>query len=229
MAPSSLTAAFGSHRHPATAPRWGQSALRWPDLRHRRRALAASRGRDAFRRNRFPLHRSISHARIAGMDFKLSPEQERFRAICGGARGQWSATGAGSARGSRRVRQRVLIDWQRKLHAAGYVGCTGRPPTGRGPPCWSRRSSTRDGRRAPPSCPTHRPRHGRLGAHRHATEKQKQAHLPKILSATISSAGILRAQRGQRPRGRPDARERKNGYYLINGQKVWTYANWCIS
>ena len=59
------------------------------------------------------------------MDFKLSPEQERFRADLR----QWlEANGPGdwgrirSKLSTREAQAEFLIAWQRKLHAAGYVG-----------------------------------------------------------------------------------------------------------
>jgi alkylation response protein AidB-like acyl-CoA dehydrogenase len=59
------------------------------------------------------------------MDFKLSPEQERFRADLR----QWlEVNGPGdwgrirSKLSTREAQAEFLIAWQRKLHAAGYVG-----------------------------------------------------------------------------------------------------------
>ena len=59
------------------------------------------------------------------MDFKLSPEQEDFRA---GLRQWLEANGPGdwgrirSKLGTREAQAEFLIAWQRKLHGAGYVG-----------------------------------------------------------------------------------------------------------
>jgi len=67
----------------------------------------------------------------------------------------------------------------------------------------------------------------------HATEKQKRAHLPRILSADhIFCQGFSEPNAGSDLAAVQTRAERKNGYYVINGQKVWTsyahYANWCI-
>ena len=67
----------------------------------------------------------------------------------------------------------------------------------------------------------------------HASERQKQAHLPKILSADhIFCQGFSEPNAGSDLASVETRASRKNGYYVINGQKVWTsyahYANWCI-
>ena len=59
------------------------------------------------------------------MDFKLSPEQERFRAELRGwleanSPGDWGKIRAGLK--TREAQAEFLIGWQRKLHGAGYVG-----------------------------------------------------------------------------------------------------------
>ena len=59
------------------------------------------------------------------MDFKLSPEQERFRAelrrwLESNCPGDWGRIRSGLK--TREAQAEFLIDWQRKLHAAGYVG-----------------------------------------------------------------------------------------------------------
>src|SRR2546422_5709045 len=59
------------------------------------------------------------------MDFRLSPEQEQFRAelrewLAANSPGDWRKIRAELK--NRDAQAAFLIDWQRKLHAAGYVG-----------------------------------------------------------------------------------------------------------
>ena len=59
------------------------------------------------------------------MDFRLSPEQERFRTelrewLAANSPGDWGKIRAELK--NREAQAAFLIDWQRKLHAAGYVG-----------------------------------------------------------------------------------------------------------
>jgi len=173
------------------------------------------------------------------MDFKLSPEQERFRADLR----QWlEANGPGdwgrirSKLSTREAQAEFLIAWQRKLHAAGYVGLHW--PTaygGRGATVLEQAIFYEEMARArAPELPN------AIGLDMagpaliaHATEKQKQAHLPKILSAEhIFCQGFSEPNAGSDLAAVQTRAERKNGYFVINGQKVWTsyahYANWCI-
>jgi alkylation response protein AidB-like acyl-CoA dehydrogenase len=59
------------------------------------------------------------------MDFRLSPEQDRFRAelrswLEANCPGDWGRIRSRLA--TREAQAEFLIEWQRKLHAAGYVG-----------------------------------------------------------------------------------------------------------
>ena len=173
------------------------------------------------------------------MDFKLSPEQERFRAdlrrwLEANGPGDWGRIR--SRLKTREEQAEFLIDWQRKLHAAGYVGLHW-PTTygGRGATVLEQAIFYEEMARArAPELPN------AIGLDMagsaliaHATEKQKQAHLPKILSADhIFCQGFSEPNAGSDLAAVQTRAERKNGYYLINGQKVWTsyahYANWCI-
>jgi len=67
----------------------------------------------------------------------------------------------------------------------------------------------------------------------HASEAQKRTHLPRILSAEhLFCQGFSEPNAGSDLAGVQTRAERRNGRYVINGQKVWTsyahYANWCI-
>jgi len=163
------------------------------------------------------------------MDFKLSPEQERFRADLQ----QWlEANGPGdwgrirSKLSTREAQAEFLVAWQRKLHAAGYVGLHW--PTaygGRGATVLEQAIFYEEMARArAPELPN------AIGLDMagpaliaHATEKQKQAHLPKILSAEhIFCQGFSEPNAGSDLAAVQTRAERKNGYFVINGQKVWT-------
>ena len=173
------------------------------------------------------------------MDFKLSPDQERFRTELRGwlevnSPGDWGKIRAGLK--TREAQAEFLIGWQRKLHGAGYVGLHW--PTaygGRGATVLEQAIFYEEMARAhAPELPN------AIGLDMagpaiiaHASEKQKQAHLPKILSAEhIFCQGFSEPNAGSDLASVETRAERKNGYYVINGQKVWTsyahYANWCI-
>jgi alkylation response protein AidB-like acyl-CoA dehydrogenase len=173
------------------------------------------------------------------MDFQLSPDQERFRAelrrwLESNCPGDWGRIRSGLR--TREAQAEFLIDWQRKLHAAGYVGLHW--PTeygGRGATVLEQVIFYEEMARArAPELPN------AIGLDMagpaliaHATEKQKQAHLPRILAADhIFCQGFSEPNAGSDLAAVQTRADRKNGYYVINGQKVWTsyahYANWCI-
>jgi alkylation response protein AidB-like acyl-CoA dehydrogenase len=173
------------------------------------------------------------------MDFRLSAEQEGFRArlrawLEANAPGDWGRIRAGLK--TREAQAAFLIDWQRKLHAAGYVGLQW--PTaygGRGATVMEQVIFYEEMARArAPELPN------AIGLDMagpaliaHASEAQKRTHLPRILSAEhLFCQGFSEPNAGSDLAGVQTRAERRNGRYLINGQKVWTsyahYANWCI-
>jgi alkylation response protein AidB-like acyl-CoA dehydrogenase len=173
------------------------------------------------------------------MDFKLSPEQERFRDelrrwLEVHSPGDWGRIRA--TLHSREARAAFLIDWQRKLHAAGYVGLHWpREYGGRGATVMEQAIFYEEMARArAPELPNS------IGLDMagpaiiaHATEEQKRFHLPRILSAEhLFCQGFSEPNAGSDLASVQTRAERKNGRYVINGQKVWTsyahYANWCI-
>ncbi len=173
------------------------------------------------------------------MDFRLSPEQEQFRAelrewLAANSPGDWRKIRAELK--NRDAQAAFLIDWQRKLHAAGYVGLQWPAAYGgRGATIMEQALFYEEMARArAPELPN------AIGLDMagpalmtHATETQKRLHLPRILSAEhIFCQGFSEPNAGSDLGSVQTRAERTNGRYVINGQKVWTsyahYANWCI-
>ncbi len=173
------------------------------------------------------------------MDFKLSAEEGRFR---DGLR-QWLEANSpgdwGKIRRSlpgREGQAAFLIAWQRRLHAAGYVGLHWPPAYGgRGATVMEQAIFYEEMARArAPELPN------AIGLDMagpaiiaHGTEAQKQKHLPRILSADhIFCQGFSEPGAGSDLAAVQTRAERRDGVYVLNGQKVWTsyahYANWCI-
>ncbi len=173
------------------------------------------------------------------MDFRLSAEQEEFRSrlrawLEANSPGDWGRIRARLE--TREAQAAFLIDWQRKLHRAGYVGLQW--PTaygGRGATVMEQAIFYEEMARArAPELPN------AIGLDMagpaliaHASEAQKRTHLPRILSAEhLFCQGFSEPNAGSDLAGVQTRAERRNGRYVINGQKVWTsyahYANWCI-
>jgi len=171
----------------------------------------------------------LSHARIPGHGLQAL---SRAGTVPGGAprlaRGQspgdWGKIRAGLK--TREAQAEFLIGWQRKLHGAGYVGL-------HWPTAYGGRSATvleqaifyeEMARARAPELPN------AIGLDMagpaiiaHASDRQKQAHLSKILSADhIFCQGFSEPNAGSDLASVETRAERKNGDYVINGQKVWT-------
>jgi alkylation response protein AidB-like acyl-CoA dehydrogenase len=129
-----------------------------------------------------------------------------------------------------------LVEWQRRLHAAGYVGLDWpREYGGRGASVMEQAIFYEEMARArAPELPNP------IGLDmagpaliKHGSEAQKRTHLPRILSAEhIFCQGFSEPNAGSdlaalQTRAVPEA-----GGFVVTGQKVWTsfahYANWCI-
>jgi alkylation response protein AidB-like acyl-CoA dehydrogenase len=173
------------------------------------------------------------------MDFAFTAEEHTFRDrlrrwLEANCPGDW-----GRLRRTLRTREEqaaFLIGWQRTLHAAGYVGLHWpREYGGRGATIIEQAIFYEEMARArAPELPN------AIGLDMagpaiiaHGTEAQKRLHLPRILSADhIFCQGFSEPDAGSDLAAVQTRAERKNGPYVINGQKVWTsyahYANWCI-
>jgi alkylation response protein AidB-like acyl-CoA dehydrogenase len=135
----------------------------------------------------------------------------------------------------REARAKALIDWQRRLHAAGYVGLH-----------WPVVYGGRGGSvmeqvifyeemaraRAPELANAIGLDMAGPALMVHGTEEQKRLHLPRILSADhIFCQGFSEPGAGSDLAALGTRAERRGSAYVITGQKVWTsfahYASWC--
>jgi alkylation response protein AidB-like acyl-CoA dehydrogenase len=171
------------------------------------------------------------------VDFTLSPAEEAFRdglrawleAHC--PRDWERARQALSAE----ARAEALIDWQRRLHAAGYVGLHWPVAYGgRGGTVMEQAIFYQEMARARAPELANQVGLDMAGPAimAHGTDAQKQRHLPRILSAEhIFCQGFSEPDAGSDLASLTTRAERRTGGYVITGQKVWTsfahYANWC--
>ncbi|HET7876788.1 MAG TPA: acyl-CoA dehydrogenase family protein [Methylomirabilota bacterium] len=173
------------------------------------------------------------------MDFNLSPREETFRQelrawlLANSPRDWWKIR---RTLPTREAQARFLIDWQRKLHTAGYVGLHWpQEYGGRGATVIEQVIFYEEMAQArAPELPN------AIGLDMagpaiiaHGTPAQKALHLPRILSADhVFCQGFSEPNAGSDLAAVETRAERRNGHYVINGQKVWTsyahYANWCI-
>ncbi len=171
------------------------------------------------------------------MDFKLSAAEVAFRDALRAwlerhCPPDWERTRQAL---DREARARALIDWQRRLHAAGYVGLH-----------WPVAYGGRGGSvmeqvifyeemaraRAPELANAIGLDMAGPALMVHGTEEQKRLHLPRILSAEhIFCQGFSEPGAGSDLAALGTRAERRGSAYVITGQKVWTsfahYANWC--
>jgi alkylation response protein AidB-like acyl-CoA dehydrogenase len=171
------------------------------------------------------------------MDFKLSAAEEAFRdalrawleAHCPR---DWEKTRQAL---SQQARADTLIEWQRRLHAAGYVGL-------HWPVAYGGRGGTvmeqaifyeeMARARAPELANAIGLDMAGPAIMAHGTEAQKRLHLPRILAAEhVFCQGFSEPGAGSDLASLQTRAERRAGIYVITGQKVWTsfahYANWC--
>ena len=171
------------------------------------------------------------------MDFKLSAAEVAFRDALRAwlerhCPPDWERTRQALGR---EARAQALIDWQRRLHAAGYVGLH-----------WPVAYGGRGGSvmeqvifyeemaraRAPELANAIGLDMAGPALMAHGTEEQKRLHLPRILSAEhVFCQGFSEPGAGSDLAALGTRAERRGSDYVITGQKVWTsfahYANWC--
>ena len=171
------------------------------------------------------------------MDFTLSAAEEAFRRELRA----WLDTH--SPRDWEKVRQSLgsearagyLIDWQRRLHAAGYVGLHWPAAYGgRGASVMKQVIFYEEMARARAPELANQIGLDMTGPAimTHGTEAQKRLHLPRILAAEhIFCQGFSEPGAGSDLASLETRAERRAGAFVITGQKVWTsyahYANWC--
>jgi len=174
---------------------------------------------------------------VTSLDFELSAREEAFR---DGLRAwlevhcprDWAKTRLGLGRDEQ---ARVLIDWQRLLHAAGYVGLHW--PTaygGRGATVMEQAIFYEElaRARAPELANAIGLDMAGPAIMVHGTEAQKRLHLPRILSAEhLFCQGFSEPNAGSDLAALETRAERRGDGYVISGRKVWTsyahFANWC--
>lgn len=171
------------------------------------------------------------------MDFKLSHAEEAFRD------GFRAWLDAHCPRDWEKIRQALgsearvafLIDWQRRLHAAGYVGLHW--PTaygGRGATVMEQVIFYEEMARARAPELANQIGLDMAGPAimAHGTEAQKRLHLPRILAAEhIFCQGFSEPGAGSDLASIETRAEPRAGAFVLAGQKVWTsyahYASWC--
>jgi alkylation response protein AidB-like acyl-CoA dehydrogenase len=172
------------------------------------------------------------------MDFKLSAAEEKFRDelrawLAEHCPQAWARTRR--TFDNRDALAAFLIDWQRRLHAAGYVGLSWPVEYGgRGATIMEQAIFYEELARAnAPELPN------AIGLDMagpaimvHGTEAQKRRHLPRILSAEhVFCQGFSEPNAGSDLAAVETRGERIAGGFRLTGQKIWTsfahFANWC--
>ena len=171
------------------------------------------------------------------MDFKLSSAEQAFR---DGLRAWLEAHGPRDWEKTRQsltpeAQAAVLVDWQRRLYAAGYVGLHWPVAYGgRGATVMEQAIFYEEMARAGAPALANAIGLDMAGPAimTHGTEAQKRLHLPRILSADhIFCQAFSEPGAGSDLAGIQTHAERTGRGWVISGQKVWTsfahYANWC--
>jgi len=172
------------------------------------------------------------------MDFKLTSAEQAFR---DGLRAwleahcprDWEKTR--QALLTPEAQAAVLVDWQRRLYAAGYVGLHWPIAYGgRGATVMEQAIFYEEMARARAPALANAIGLDMAGPAimAHGTEMQKRLHLPRILSADhIFCQAFSEPGAGSDLAGIQTRAERTTRGWAITGQKVWTsfahYANWC--
>ena len=171
------------------------------------------------------------------MDLRDSPEEAAFRAeIRAWIEANLPAELRGSRGGAARFEGPESRDWSRKLYEAGYAGLTWPKEYGGSGAPWNLQAIALE-ELARAEAPQHI---GVIGLGMagptiiaHGTEAQKQRYLSKILSAEeIWCQGFSEPDAGSDLAGVRTSAERRDGQFVVNGQKVWSsfahIADWCI-
>jgi alkylation response protein AidB-like acyl-CoA dehydrogenase len=171
------------------------------------------------------------------VDLRDSPEEAAFRAeIRAWIEANLPAELRGSRGGAARFEGPESRDWSRKLYEAGYAGLTWPKEYGGSGAPWNLQAIALE-ELARAEAPQHI---GVIGLGMagptiiaHGTEAQKQRYLSRILSAEeIWCQGFSEPDAGSDLAGVRTSAERRDGQFVVNGQKVWSsfahIADWCI-
>jgi alkylation response protein AidB-like acyl-CoA dehydrogenase len=174
------------------------------------------------------------------MDFSFSPEEERFRLelrewLKNNLPAGWGTPAAGKApKGQTRLE--FLRDWQRRLHAGGYLGLSWpKEYGGRGASMIELAIFNEEMAKAEAPGPLNVLGLSMAGPTIivHGTEEQKKRYLPKILNCEeIWCQGFSEPGSGSDVASIRTRAELNGDEFIINGQKVWTslahIADWCM-
>jgi alkylation response protein AidB-like acyl-CoA dehydrogenase len=171
------------------------------------------------------------------MDFRLSAEEEVFRDELRAWLGVHCPRNWAKIRLTlgRDEQARALIDWQRLLHAAGYVGLHwpvdygGRGATVMEQAIFYEEMARA---RAPELANAIGLDMAGPAIMVHGTDEQKRLHLPRILSAEhVFCQGFSEPNAGSDLAALETRAERRGDAHVITGRKVWTsfahFSNWC--
>jgi len=172
------------------------------------------------------------------VDFQLSSSEQAFRDELRawlGANGPRDWEKARLAPGGAEAQAAFLVAWQRRLHAAGYVGLHWPVAYGgRGATVMEQAIFYEELARAGAPALANAIGLDMAGPAimAHGTEAQKRLHLPRILSADhIFCQGFSEPGAGSDLASLETRAERTGRGWVIRGHKVWTsfahYANWC--
>lgn len=172
------------------------------------------------------------------MDFSFSPEEEQFRQTLR----TWLDTnlpaGWGSTFRMPKGRERIefLRNWQRQLHAGGYLGLSWpKEYGGRGASMIELAIFNEEMARREAPGPLNVLGLSMAGPTIivHGTEEQKKRYLPKILDCEeIWCQGFSEPSSGSDVASIRTRAELRGDEFIVNGQKVWTslaqIADWCM-
>jgi len=173
------------------------------------------------------------------MDFSFSPEEEHFRQelrewLKNNLPTGWGTAAAKAPKGQARLE--FLRNWQRRLHAGGYLGLSWpKEYGGRGASMIELAIFNEEMAKAEAPGPLNVLGLSMAGPTIivHGTEEQKKRYLPKILNCEeIWCQGFSEPGSGSDVASIRTRAELKGDEFIVNGQKVWTslahIADWCM-
>jgi alkylation response protein AidB-like acyl-CoA dehydrogenase len=173
------------------------------------------------------------------MDFSFSSEEEHFRQelrewLKHNLPPGWGTAAAKTPKGQARLD--FLRDWQRRLHAGGYLGLSWpKEHGGRGASMIELAIFNEEMAKAEAPGPLNVLGLSMAGPTIivHGTEEQKKRYLPKILDCEeIWCQGFSEPGSGSDVASIRTRAELKGDEFIVNGQKVWTslahIADWCM-